>query len=145
MGASGPINTRDNQSIILFDGVCNLCSGAVLFIIKRDRQAEFLFASLQSPFGQQQIKRIGLERDAFQTIILMRGTDVFYRSDAALEIARGLNGLWRSLYLLKVIPTFIRDALYNYISRNRYKFFGKKDACMIPTPELKSRFIEGDR
>ena len=144
MGATGTINTRGNQSIVLFDGVCNLCSGAVLFIIKRDRQAKFLFASLQSRFGQQQLKKLGLERDTFQTIILIRGADVFYRSNAALEIARGLSGLWPSLYLLKIIPAFIRDALYNYISRNRYKFFGKKDVCMIPTPELQSRFIIED-
>lgn len=142
MGATGTLNTRGNKGIILFDGVCNLCSGAVLFIIKRDRHAKFLFASLQSPFGQQQLKKIGLEREAIQTIILMRGADVFYRSDAALEIARGLNGIWPSLYILKIIPAFLRDALYNYISRNRYKFFGKKDTCMIPTPELQSRFIE---
>lgn len=138
MGAPRTLNKP--ESVILFDGVCNLCSGAVQFVIKRDPAATFKFASLQSDYGQQQLERFGLDKSSFHSIILIRGDQFFERSDAALEITRGLRRGWPLLYGFKIVPRFIRDGIYNLIGRNRYKLFGKKDACWIPTPELKSRF-----
>lgn len=138
MGASGALT--EHESIILFDGVCNLCSGAVQFVIKRDPAAKFKFASLQSEFGQQQLKRFGLDPHSLHSIILIQGDKFYERSDAALRIARQLNGGWPLFYAFIIVPRFIRDGIYNLIGRNRYKLFGKKEACWIPTPELKSRF-----
>lgn len=138
MGAFGSVVA--SEAIILFDGVCNLCSGSVKFIIKRDPSGYFKFASLQSEFGQQQLQKLKLDQNSFRSIILLSGDHVYERSDAALEIAKKLTGAWPLLYGFKILPRFLRDAVYNLISRNRYKLFGKKDACWIPTPELKSRF-----
>lgn len=138
MGASGALT--EPESVILFDGVCNLCSGSVQFVIKRDPSAYFKFASLQSDYGQKQLQRFGLRPDVFHSIILVTGDRFLERSDAALEIARHLTGGWPLMYGFRIIPRFIRDGVYNLIGRNRYKLFGKKDACWIPTPELKSRF-----
>jgi predicted DCC family thiol-disulfide oxidoreductase YuxK len=138
MGSPGPL--AQPEAIILFDGVCNLCSGSVQFVIKRDPAAYFRFASLQSDFGQQQLKKLGLDQEFFHSIILISGDTVYQRSDAALEIAKKLSGAWPLLYGFKILPRFLRDAVYNLIGRNRYTLFGKKDACWIPTPELKSRF-----
>lgn len=141
MGSPGEV-TLPQAKIILFDGVCNLCSGAVQFIIKRDRKGIFKFASLQSSFGQQQLEKFNIDKNLLHSIILVHDDQFFERSDAALEIAKHLNGLWLVLYVFKIIPRFIRDGIYNLIARNRYGLFGKKDACWIPTPELKDRFLE---
>lgn len=138
----GSFNTvSEQQNIILFDGVCNLCNGAVLFIIKRDRKRKFLFASLQSSIAKQKLEEKNSSSE-LETIILLSGNSIYQRSDAALEIARQLSGLWPALYVFKIVPRFIRDAIYTWIANNRYRFFGKKDSCMIPTPDLKSRFID---
>ncbi len=138
MGALGSVTQP--EAIILFDGVCNLCSGAVQFIIKRDPTAHFKFASLQSDFGQQQLKKFDLNQKSFHSIILVQGNTFYQRSDAALEIAKSLKGAWSWMYGFKVLPRFLRDGVYNLIGSNRYKLFGKKDSCWIPTPELKARF-----
>jgi predicted DCC family thiol-disulfide oxidoreductase YuxK len=138
MGA--PVAVTQPEAIILFDGICNLCSGSVQFIIKRDPTAYFKFASLQSDFGQQLLQKFGLDQKSFHSIILIQDDKVYQRSDAALKIARRLTGGWPMLYAFNILPRFLRDGVYNLISRNRYKLFGKKDACWIPTPELKSRF-----
>ena len=138
MGALNPVTP--SEAIILFDGVCNLCSGSVQFVIKRDPAAYFKFASLQSDFGQQQLQTLGLDQKFFHSIILINQGKVYQRSDAALEIVKKLKGAWPLLYGFKILPRFLRDAVYNLIGRNRYTLFGKKDACWIPTPELKSRF-----
>lgn len=138
MGALDPVTA--SEAIILFDGVCNLCSGSVQFIIKRDPQGYFKFASLQSDYGQQQLQKNNLQQSSFNSIILLSGNKVHQRSDAALEIAKKLTDAWPLFYGFKILPRFLRDSVYNLISRNRYKLFGKKDACWIPTPELKSRF-----
>lgn len=137
MGTNTPL-----KPVVLFDGVCNLCTGSVLFVIKRDRTANFSFASLQSIYGQSQLMKFGLPIDQLNTIFLIKGEKFFKKSDAALEIARGLSGLWPVFYLFKIIPTFIRNGIYDLIAKNRYRWFGKQEACMIPTPELKSRFID---
>jgi predicted DCC family thiol-disulfide oxidoreductase YuxK len=136
MGTGSPL-----KPIILFDGVCNLCTGSVLFTIKRDRSSKFLFASLQSSFGQSQMVKYGLPIREFNTFFLLKGEKVYRKSDAALEVVRELSGLWPVLYVFKVVPTFIRNAVYDFVSKNRYKWFGKKDSCMIPTPALQARFI----
>jgi predicted DCC family thiol-disulfide oxidoreductase YuxK len=141
MGAPGEVKPRNND-IVLFDGVCNLCSGSVLFIIQRDKKGIFKFASLQSSFGQQQLEKFNIDKNLLHSIILVRGKQIFQRSDAALEIANQLSGAWPVLYILKILPRFLRDGIYNLIARNRYRLFGKKDVCWIPTPELKERFLE---
>jgi predicted DCC family thiol-disulfide oxidoreductase YuxK len=125
----------------LFDGVCNLCNAAVQFVIKRDKRDKFLFAPLQSSFGQQQLKNKKLSTDEFQTIVLLKNNKVFQRSDAALEIAKDLKGIWPAIYVLKIFPRFIRDAVYNLISRNRYRIFGRTESCMMPDPNLKAKFL----
>jgi len=128
--------------LILFDGVCNLCNGFVKFLIKRDPAGKFRFASLQSDFGRSQLIRFNLNPDLLHSVIVIEGDNVLQRSDAALRIVTQLGGPWKILNALKIFPRFLRDALYNVVARNRYKVFGKRDSCMIPTPELKARFIE---
>lgn len=140
MGSPGTV--KSPPDIILFDGVCNLCSGAAQFVLKRDREKSFQFASLQSPFGQNQLTRFNLSTNEFHSILLIRGDQFFQRSDAALEISRKLGYAWPLLYGLKIIPHFIRDGIYNWISNNRYRMFGKKIECWIPNADLKDRFIE---
>jgi predicted DCC family thiol-disulfide oxidoreductase YuxK len=140
MGAPDTVTHGQPEPVILFDGLCNLCSGSVQFVIKRDPQAVFKFASLQSPYGQEQLKRFGLPTDTAYSVILIMGDKFYQRSNAALEITRRLSGGWPLLYGFKIVPRFIRDAVYNFIGSNRYRFFGKKDSCWIPTPDLKSRF-----
>ncbi len=136
MGAPGAV-----EPVILFDGVCNLCNSSVLFIIQRDPKAKFRFASLQSDFGKAQMLRFGLNDSELNSVLLIKEEILYQKSNAALEIARNLTGGWPMLYAFKIIPAFLRDWVYNWIAQNRYRWFGKKDACMIPTPELKSRFV----
>jgi len=140
MGASDPI-TREEKILVLFDGVCNLCNSSVQFIIKRDTKGKFTFTSLQSRKGQEYLKRFGLNTNAFYSLIVIEGNKVYDKSDAALKIVRYLDGLWPVLVVFSVIPRPIRNFFYNLVSKNRYKLFGKQDQCMIPTPELKARFI----
>lgn len=138
MGASGAVE----QPVILFDGVCNLCNSSVLFIIQRDPKAKFRFASLQSDFGRNQMRKFSLPETELNSVLLVKQEQLFQKSDAALEVARQLSGAWPLLYGFKIVPRMFRDWIYNWISKNRYKWFGKKEACMIPTPELKSRFVD---
>jgi predicted DCC family thiol-disulfide oxidoreductase YuxK len=129
-------------SVVLFDGVCNLCSASVQFIIQRDPNAIFKFASLQSVYGQSQLEKFNLDKTSLHSVILIRGGKAYQRSDAALHIAKALSGGWPAFYVFIVLPRFIRDAVYNLIAKNRYQLFGKKDACWLPTPELRNRFID---
>lgn len=139
MGSLDPV--EPNQ-IILFDGLCNLCNGSVQFIINRDAKKQFRFASLQSSFGNHQLHKFGLATNQLYSIILIKEGRYLQKSNAALEIARNLDGLWPAIYLFKIVPRFLRDWAYDCIAKNRYSWFGKKDSCMIPTPELKSRFLD---
>jgi len=132
----------DDAIIVLFDGVCNLCNGSVQFIIKRDPAGTLRFASLQSEFGQSQLKKFNIRSDALHSIILIEKHVCYQRSDAALKIASRLTGLWPALSVFRIIPRFIRDALYNLIAANRYRMFGKQESCMLPTPALRARFIQ---
>lgn len=130
------------KPVVLFDGVCNLCNQSVLFIIQRDPNAKFQFATLQSAWAREQMESHGADPNRLHSIILLKQNKLYERSRAALEVARGLNGLWPLLYIFVVVPPFVRNAAYDFIARNRYKWFGKKNECMIPTPELKARFID---
>lgn len=130
------------EKIILFDGICNLCSGMVNFTIKRDPQAKFKFASLQSDAGQALLKKFELPLDDFNSFVYIVGNKYFRKSSAGLRVFKELNGLWRCLFIFIIVPPFIRDLVYNLISKNRYRMFGKKETCMMPTPDVMKRFLE---
>lgn len=136
------MNNLTNKSVIFFDGVCNLCNGFVQFVIRRDQSGKFKFASLQSQAAENMLRPFNFPLDELNTIALVQDGKIFLRSRAVLRIASQLGGLWKLAVLLYIFPSFFSDAVYNLISKYRYKLFGKKDSCMIPTPELKSRFIE---
>lgn len=132
----------ENQDILLFDGVCNLCNSSVNFIIDHDPNNHFRFAALQSEFGQQKLAELGFNSESFDSLVLLSQGEVYKKSSAALKIARKLSGLYPILYVYMVIPPSIRDGIYDIIAKNRYKWWGKQDSCRIPTPELRSRFME---
>lgn len=135
------INSHD-QSIILFDGICHLCSGIVFFVIRRDPKRKFKFASLQSAAGRRLLQQYGLPDNEWQTFVLIRGGRRYTKSTAALLAAQRLTSLWPLLYPLILIPKPLRDLVYDWIARNRYRWFGQKAQCMIPTPEVRDRFLE---
>lgn len=128
------------ESIIFFDGVCNLCHGAVQFVIARDSKKHFRFASLQSEFAEHYLNPFEVNPIALNSFILVENGKLYQQSTAALRVAKKLDGLWPLLYVFMIVPPFIRHAIYNYVAKNRYKWFGKEDSCWIPTPELKNRF-----
>ncbi len=127
--------------VVLFDGVCNLCNNSVIFIIKRDAKSKLKFASLQSEYGVEQMKKFNLHPSALNSVLLVKDNRLFQKSSAALEIASMLNGIWPILYVFKIVPRFLRDFIYDWIAHNRYRWFGKKEECMIPTPEMRARFV----
>lgn len=129
------------KNIVLFDGVCNLCNGLVRFIIKRDRNGKFKFASLQSEIGQQWLLRFGLAKNEFESFVLIEGDKYYVKSAAALKMLRELGGIWKAFYVFILVPRPVRDFMYDLIAKSRYKIFGKRNICMIPTPELKERFL----
>lgn len=131
----------NDQPILLFDGVCNLCAGAVQFVIRHDPEERFRFAALQSETGRRLRALHGLPADTLDTFVLVVGPRCFTRSDSAIEIARRLSGAWRWLRLVAVVPRPIRDWAYGILVRNRYRWFGKQETCMVPTPELAKRFL----
>lgn len=133
---------NESPYILLFDGVCNLCNGAIQFIIRRDRHGKFRFASLQSEAGKALAEERGIDLEQTDSMILIEpGVAYYTRSDAALKIGKSFGGGWALLGIFEWIPRPIRDGIYNLVAKNRYKWFGKREECMIPTPELKSRFL----
>lgn len=128
--------------IILFDGVCNLCAWAVRFIVERDPRGLFRFASLQSPTGQALMLEYRLDPTQLDSFVLVENGRAYSESTAALRVARHLGGAWPVFYGAIVLPRFVRDPIYKFIARNRYRWFGKKETCMIPTPELRARFLD---
>ncbi len=128
--------------VLLFDGVCNLCNGLVQFVIRRDPEGHFRFASLQSEAGQTLAAEAGLPTDDLTTAVLYHQGHFHLKSDMALEVARQLGGFWRVFYAFRIIPRAIRNAVYDWVARNRYQWFGKRESCMIPTPDLKARFLD---
>ncbi|MCY9689076.1 thiol-disulfide oxidoreductase DCC family protein [Paenibacillus larvae] len=129
-----------DYSLLLFDGACNLCSSAVQFIIRRDPARRFRFASLQSETGIRMVRELGLSRE-LNTLVLIEGGRGYTKSTAVLKIAGNLRQPWPWLKIIWIIPRFIRDFGYIWVSCNRYRWFGKKHQCMIPTPDNKERFI----
>lgn len=127
--------------IILFDGVCNLCSRSVQFIIKRDSLGYFKFASLQGEIGQALLKEHGMNNDLI-SFILIENQKVYLKSSAALRVSSKLDGAWGMLSLFRILPPFFRDFLYDIVAKNRYKWFGKEESCMLPLPEWKERFLD---
>lgn len=130
------------KKIILFDGVCNLCNSTVQFIIERDTKNVFLFSSLQSNFGQEILTRNNLNKNNFDSIILIDGDKIYQKSDAALRIAKEIKAPWSLFNHLLFLPKFLRDFGYDLIAKNRYKLFGKQESCWIPTSDLKSKFLD---
>ena len=129
------------QPIIVFDGVCNLCSGSVQFVIRHDHAGVFKFAPVQSVAGRELLQRHGIDPDAVNTFLLVENDEASVRSDAALRIAMRFAWPWRALTVFRVIPRPLRDACYDFIARHRYQWFGKREACMVPTPALRERFL----
>ncbi|MNN12357.1 hypothetical protein D3C81_1253440 [compost metagenome] len=137
------MNDNDQHSVVLFDGVCHLCQGAVKFIIKRDPVGRFKFASLQSDTAERLLSHNDIRaEDKLGTIVLIENKIKYTRSTAALRIAKGLRFPWPLLYGFIIVPPVIRNAVYKWIAANRYRWFGQDDACMVPTPEIRKRFIE---
>jgi predicted DCC family thiol-disulfide oxidoreductase YuxK len=131
-----------NKKIILFDGICNLCDNTVQFIIKKDKKDLFRFVALQSDLGKEICNYIGVDQSKIDSIILYHpGVAYYYKSSAVIEIAEDLGGVYSTLSIFKIFPEKLRNIIYNYIAKNRYKWYGKKESCMIPTPELKAKFL----
>ena len=135
------MNKQLTHSIILFDGVCNLCNGAVNFVIKRDPRNVFKFTPLQEKQGVLLLKKHAVDSRKLDSIMLIENGNVYIKSSAALRIARKMSNLWPLFFVLLIIPSFIRDGVYDFIAKNRYKWFGKKEQCIIPTPGLKEKFL----
>jgi predicted DCC family thiol-disulfide oxidoreductase YuxK len=131
--------------VVLFDGECNLCNHSVNFVIDRDPRGHFRFASSQSDVGQALLARHGLRDAALTGVVLLQDGRAFTGSSAALRIARGLRAPWSLLSWLLVVPRPIRDFVYGVVARNRYRWFGRIDACRLPTPELRQRFLDLER
>jgi predicted DCC family thiol-disulfide oxidoreductase YuxK len=130
-------------SVVFFDGVCNLCNGTVQFLIDRDKRELLRFAPLQSEAAKAMLEGRDLDRtrESLDSVLLLEGDTLYARSDAALRIARRLSGAWPVLYVLILVPRFLRDAIYDFIARRRYRWFGRTEACRVPTPALRARFL----
>ncbi len=132
---------NQSKSIVFFDGVCNLCNASIDFIIKRDRHNKFLVGALQDGFSKGLLSKHQVKEDYLDSLVLLENGEIFYKSTAALKIARKLSGLWPVFYPLIILPTWLRDPVYDFIGKNRYSWFGKKNTCRIPTPEEKAKFL----
>jgi predicted DCC family thiol-disulfide oxidoreductase YuxK len=135
------MNLDNSSPVLLFDGVCNLCNASVQWVLNRDRKGTFKFAALQSDTGQVLLRKFGFSSDNFDTVVLVDGERIFTRSDAPLEIVRRLGGLWPVLGIFKYIPRPLRNMVYDWVARNRYRWFGRREECMLPRPEWKGRFV----
>jgi predicted DCC family thiol-disulfide oxidoreductase YuxK len=132
----------DGGPILFFDGVCNLCNGAVQFVIDHDEDATIRFASLQSDVGRAVLARRDLPCDELETVVLVEGTRAYTRSAAALRVCELLGGVYAVARLGWLVPRPVRDRLYDVVAANRYDWFGRREQCMVPTPELRERFVE---
>jgi predicted DCC family thiol-disulfide oxidoreductase YuxK len=134
--------TMDAQHVVVFDGACNLCAHSVTFILAHERDSAIRFAAAQSAAGRELLREFGLDPDNVATFVFVKGGTAYVRSDAALEVAQHLRSPWRMLRVLRFVPRRLRDSVYDIIARNRYRWFGKRESCIVPTPELRSRFID---
>ena len=132
---------QDWNNIIIFDGVCNLCSNAVQFIVARDKNCLFRFTSLQSKVGQSILQDLETDFVRADTLFLVKNNRLLTRSEAVLEIIHGFSPIWRILLIGKLIPPLFRDKLYDLVARNRYRWFGKREHCFLPSKELEKRFL----
>lgn len=130
-----------NNPIILFDGVCNFCNAIINFVIRQDKKAILRFAALQSEAGQTILKRYGVDWKKNDSFVLIENGKVYDRSTAALKLSNRMRWYWQWTQLFWIFPKFLRDGIYDFIARNRYKWFGKKEECMVPTPEIRQRFL----
>ncbi|AIQ72795.1 MULTISPECIES: thiol-disulfide oxidoreductase DCC family protein [Paenibacillus] len=135
------LNLMKDKSIVLIDGVCHLCQGVVRFIIPRDPEAKFLFAPLQNEIAANLMKESGLQPGQLNTVILLENGVYYTESAAVLRIARKLRFPWPAAYVFILVPRPLRNALYRYVAKNRYRWFGRDEQCMLPTPEIKRRFL----
>jgi len=131
-----------SSPILLFDGVCNLCNSSVQFVLDRNKKENIQFASLQSDFGQKMLSEINLPADYTSSLVLIEEGKSYVKSDAALQLAKHLNGLWKIGSVLMFFPKFIRNPVYDWIAKNRYKWFGKKEVCWIPETKWQPRFLD---
>jgi predicted DCC family thiol-disulfide oxidoreductase YuxK len=129
------------DNLILFDGVCNLCSALVQFVIRHDPAAKFRFAAIQSEIGREIFQSHGLDPADLQTFVFVTEGKMFLRSDAAIEVVSRFGGAWRIFRIFQFVPKVLRDSIYSFIARNRYRWFGRKELCMVPTPEISERFL----
>ena len=133
--------SEQQHPVILFDGVCNLCSGAVAFIIKRDKSARYKFAALQSETGKNFISKFNLSPEKIDSIFLVDNDTYYIKSTAVIKICRDLGALWPLVYIFILIPKALRDYIYDLVAKNRYRWFGKQEQCLIPGEEIESRFL----
>lgn len=131
-----------NHQVILFDGVCNLCNGFIQFIIKKDKKNKFKFCSLQSEQGQNIIKQNSKDLKNIDSVLLFTNNQIYNKSTAVLKIAKTLGFPYNIIKIISVIPVKLRDRIYDFIAKNRYRWFGKKTSCWIPTSELKEKFLD---
>jgi len=137
-----PLENTEGKHVILFDGVCNLCNGWVTFVLKRDVKGQFSFASLQSKAGQNIIRHFSLFPDDLDSIILIEGSSYHRKSTAVLRIARTLSGIWAVMYMFIIVPRSWRDKVYDVVAKNRYRWFGKVERCMVPEGHIRDRFLD---
>lgn len=137
-----PILIPKGKKILLFDGVCNLCDGFVQFLLKRDKKAIYVFASLQSDMAKQLLEKHQVVDNGLETVVLIDGEQVYTHSDVALEVAKDLGGFYRVFSPLKILPKSFRNRIYDWVANNRYRWFGKKESCMLPKREWRSRFLD---
>ena len=131
-----------NKKLILFDGVCNLCNNAVLKIIRQDKNDIFLFTSIQSNIGKNIINELGIDISKIDSIVLyIPGGNYFIKSEAVFKIANEFKGAWKIIQIFRIFPDFLNNLFYDFVARNRYRWFGKKEECMIPSKKLNSKFL----
>jgi predicted DCC family thiol-disulfide oxidoreductase YuxK len=131
----------NDNPVILFDGVCNFCNSAINFTLKRNTKADIRFAPMQSEAGQKLLQQYNLPVDDMESFVFIENGVAYKQSTAGMKVCRHLRGLWPLSYGFIIVPKFIRDGIYNWIAKNRYKWFGVQQACMIPTPEVRARFL----
>ena len=136
-----PATKTPQNGVILFDGVCNFCNSSINFVMDREPSGFFKFGALQSEEGIALLKKAGYQSEYLDSVLLLQDGHVYRDSEAALRITRKMTGLWPLIFGFIIVPRVIRDAVYNWIARNRYRWFGKMDSCRMPTPEIRSRFI----